>query len=246
VKRLGSWTAGLGLCGATLFVPSAFAVTTGHVGVFSEYVFRGITANGGAAVQGGIDHIGASGLLAGVWATNANNFGGSEFDIYAGYLHKFSDTVMADVGVLYYYLSEDEEGPVVDFDGDGIPDIEDLDTFEFFATLFAGPVKLQAYWSPDYLQLDEEAFYYTATYTHKINETISMAVQAGYTHGDAPEYVYGDDYIDYSIMLNKTIREGLVFTLGFIDTNLSDKDRTLQGTDDDPKVMVSAKQTFAF
>jgi len=246
VNRIGSWTAGLGLCGATLLSPTAMAVTTAHVGVFSEYVFRGITANGGAAVQGGIDYMHNSGLLAGVWATNANNFGGSEFDLYAGYLHKFSDTVMADIGVLYYYLSEDEEGPILDFDGDGIPDNEDLDTFEFFATLFAGPVKLQTYYSPDYLQLDEEAFYYTGTYNHKINETIHLALQLGYTHGDAPEMVYGDDYFDYSIMLNKTIREGLVFSLGFIDTNLSDSDRTLEGTDDDPKVMVSLKQTFPF
>ncbi|MCC2658555.1 MAG: hypothetical protein K0Q76_3663 [Panacagrimonas sp.] len=246
MNRYGRWTAGLGLCGATLLSPAALATTTAHVGVFSEYVFRGITANGGAAVQGGIDYVHDSGLLAGVWATNANNFGGSEFDIYAGYLHKFSDTVMADIGVLYYYLSEDEEGEVLDFDGDGDADIHDLDTFEFFTTLFAGPFKFQVYYSPDYLKLDEEALYYTGTYTHKINDTINVALQAGYTHGDAPEYVYGDDYIDYSIMLNKTVREGLVFSLGFIDTNLSDTDRVLQGTDDDPKVMVSAKQTFPF
>lgn len=246
MNRIGSWTAGIGLCGATLLSPAALGATTAHVGVFSEYVFRGITANGGAAVQGGIDYMRDSGLLAGVWASNANNFGGSEFDLYLAYLHKFSDTVMADIGVLYYYLSEDEEGPILDFDGDGVPDIEDLDTVEFFATLFAGPVKLQAYWSPDYLQLDEEGFYYTGTYTQRINDTINVALQVGYTHGDAPEMVYGDDYIDYSIMLNKTIREGLVFSLGFIDTNLSDSDRTLEGTDDDPKVMISLKQTFPF
>lgn len=245
MNRIGSWTAGLGLCGATVLSPAAMAVTTAHVGVFSEYVFRGITANGGAAVQGGIDYIHDSGLLAGVWATNANNFGGSEFDLYAGYLHKFSDTVMFDIGALYYYLSEDEEEAILDFDGDGVADIEDLDTLEFFATLFAGPFKFQTYWSPDYLQLDEDGYYYTGTYTHKIKDTINVALQVGYTHGDAPEMVYGDDYIDYSIMLNKTIREGLVFTLGFIDTNLSDSDR-LEGTDDDPKVMVSLKQTFPF
>lgn len=246
MNRIGTWNAALGLCGATLFAPAALAMTTAHVGVFSEYVFRGFTANGGAAVQGGIDHINANGLLAGVWASNANNFGGSEFDVYAGYLHKFSDTLMVDVGALYYLLTEDEEGPLLDVDGDGVPDIEDLDTLELFVTLFAGPVKLQAYWSPDYLQLDEDGYYYTGTYTHQINDTLSVALQAGYTHGDAPEYVFGDDYIDYSIMLNKVVRDGLVFTLGLIDTNLSDSDRALQGTDDDPKVMVSAKYTFPF
>ena len=39
------------LAGSTLVQ----AGTTGHVGVFSEYVFRGVVANGGAAGQGGID-----------------------------------------------------------------------------------------------------------------------------------------------------------------------------------------------
>ena len=240
-----TWTAGLGLCGASLFAPAALAATTGHVGVFSEYVFRGITANGGAAVQGGIDHVGDSGLLAGVWASNTAVFGGSELDLYAGYLHKFSETVMVDVGALYYVLSEDKESPLFDVDGDGTPDQTDLDTLEFFTTLFAGPVKLQAYYSDDYVGTDEEAFYYTATYTHKLTDTISLAGQVGYTHGDGAEYFYGDDYIDYSVMLNKTIREGLVFQLGFIDTNLKDEGAYLDSKDD-PKVMISAKQTFTF
>lgn len=245
MNRIGSWTAGIGLCGASLLSPAALAVTTGHVGVFSEYVFRGITANGGAAVQGGVDHMNANGLLAGVWASNTAVFGGSELDVYAGYLHKFSDTVMVDVGALYYILSEDKESPRFDVDGDGTIDDTDLDTLEFFTTLFAGPVKLQAYYSDDYVGTDEEGFYYTGTYTHKINETISVAGQVGYTHGDGPEYFYGDKYVDYSLMLNKTIREGLVFTLGFIDTNLKDEGAYVDSKDD-PKVMISAKQTFPF
>lgn len=242
---LSRWTAGLGLCGASLFAPMALAATTGHVGVFSEYVFRGIVANGGAAVQGGIDHVGDSGLLAGIWATNTAAFGGSELDLYAGYLHKFSDTVLVDVGALYYILSEDKESPLYDVDGDGTVDQTDLDTLEFFATLFAGPVKLQAYYSDDYVGTDEEAFYYAATYTHKLNDTISVAGQVGYTHGDGAEYFYGDKYVDYSVMLNKTIREGLVFSLGFVDTNLKDEGAFVD-TEDEPKVMISAKQTFSF
>lgn len=246
MKKASTWRAGFGLCAASLFVPTAFAATTGHVGVFSEYVYRGVVANGGAAVQGGIDYAGANGLLAGVWASNANAFGGSEFDIYAAYLHKFSDTVLFDVGALYYFLTEDEERGILDFDGDGIPDREDLDTLELFATLFAGPVKAQVYWSPDYIGTDEEAWYASAMYTHKINDTISVAVQAGYTDGDGAEFIYGTHYIDYSLTLNKTVREGLVFSLAVIDTNLEEGDFTFAEADDDPKVVISAKQTFPF
>lgn len=245
MMRFSGWTAGLGLCGASLFAPAALAATTGHVGGFSEYVFRGITANGGAAVQGGIDHVGSSGLLAGVWASNTAVFGGSELDVYAGYLHKFSDKLLVDVGALVYLLTEDKERAIFDLDGDGAADRKDLDTLEFFTTMFYGPVKLQAYYSDDYVGSDEEAYYYTATYTHAINPTVSVAGQVGYTHGDGPEYFYGDKYVDYSISLNKTIREGLVFSLSAIDTNLKDEGVYVD-TRDDPKILVSAKQTFNF
>lgn len=239
MKQLGPWLAAAGVCAATMCPIAAQAATSGHVGVFSDYVFRGVVANGDAAVQGGIDHLGDQGLLAGVWASNANKFGGSELDLYAGYLHKFSDTVMADVGALYYFLTEDKEALAIN------PERENLDTLELFVTLFAGPVKAQVYWSPDYLATDEEGFYYTATYTHKINDTINVAAQAGYTHGDGAELIYGDDYVDYSLMLNKTVREGLVFSLGLIDTNLKDE-YVFADSSDDPKVMISAKQTFPF
>ena len=245
MNRFGRWTAGVGLCAATVLAPAALAVTTGHVGVFSEYVFRGIVANGGAAVQGGIDHVHDNGLMGGVWASNTAVFGGSELDLYAGYLHKFSDKLMVDVGALYYVLSEDKESPQFDVDGDGTVDDTDLDTLEFFTTVFAGPVKLQAYYSDDYVGTDEEGFYYTGTYTHQFTDTVSVAGQLGYTHGDGPEYFYGDKYWDYSLMLNKTIREGLVFSLGFVDTNLKDEG-AFEDSKDDPKVMISAKQTFSF
>lgn len=245
MKQLSPWLATAGMCGAAMFPFAAQSATTGHVGVFSEYVFRGITANGNAAVQGGIDYFGANGVLAGIWASNANAFGGSELDVYAGYLHKINDKVMVDVGALYYLLTEDKEVPVLDFNGDGVRDRENLDTLELFVTLFAGPVKAQAYYSPDYLSTSNEAYYYTATYTHKFSDTLNVAVQGGYTHGEAPEAIYGDDYVDYSLTLNKTIREGLVFSLSAIDTTLSSEDR-FQGSDDDPKILVSAKQTFSF
>lgn len=215
------------------------AATTGHVGVFSEYVFRGIVANGGAAVQGGIDHLGDQGLLAGVWASNANKFGGSELDVYAGYLHKINDTVTVDVGALYYFLTEDKEAETN-------PERRDQDTLELFATAFVGPVKLQMYWSPDYLAQREDAYYYTGTYTHTLKPTLTLAAQVGYTHGDGAEMVYGDKYVDYSLTLSKALPDGIVFSLAAIDTDLSDEGFLFPNTDDDPKILVSAKKTFPF
>lgn len=225
--------------GLLLLCCQAMAETTAHVGGFSEYVFRGVVADGGAAVQGGIDHHDDSGLLAGVWASNANAFGGSEFDLYLGYLHAFSESVLVDVGALYYILPEDKENLALN------PARTDLDTLEWFTTLYAGPLKFQAYYSHDFVATREEAFYYTASYTHEIKPTVSATIQAGYTDGDGAVAAYGDEYADFSLSLAKTVREGLVFSLTRVDSTLADEGAFV-GTDDDPKIVVGVKQTFDF
>ena len=44
---------------------------TANVGLFSEYIFRGIAQTGGKpAVQGGFDYGHSSGFYAGTWASN--------------------------------------------------------------------------------------------------------------------------------------------------------------------------------
>lgn len=238
-KDLCRWTAGIGLCGASLLAPAmAHASTmTGNVGVFSDYVFRGIVAEGGAAVQGGIDYYHDSGVFLGTWVSNSNPFGGNEWDLYGGFSHHFGNKLVADVGVLRYTFSEDNEI-------DGAPN---LDTTEFFAGLTMGPAKAQVYYSDDYVGTDDEAWYYTALWTQPIRDTIAVALQVGYTEGDGAEAVYGDDYVDYSLTLNKTIREGLVFSLAVIDTNLKDEDGgAFVNAEDKPKFLVSVKQTFPF
>lgn len=218
---------------------SALAAVKGNVGVFSEYVFRGVAAEGGAAVQGGIDYSHDSGFLGGIWASNTALFGGSELDVYAGYLHHFSDTVALDVFALYYLLPEDQENPPFP------PATKDLDTAEFGTTLFAGPVKAQFYYSPDFVATGKPSFYYSAAYSHAITPTVSITAQAGYTHGGGAELAFGDRYVDYSLAITKTIREGLVFSLTAVDTNLSGADLP-SGRDDDPKVYVGLKYTFDF
>ena len=44
---------------------------TGNVGLFSQYIFRGLTqTNRKPAIQGGFDYAHESGFYAGVWASN--------------------------------------------------------------------------------------------------------------------------------------------------------------------------------
>src|SRR5262245_32365582 len=44
---------------------------TGNIGLFSQYIFRGLTqTNGDPAIQGGLDYSHSSGFYLGTWATN--------------------------------------------------------------------------------------------------------------------------------------------------------------------------------
>jgi uncharacterized protein (TIGR02001 family) len=93
-------------------VPSGHTLTA-NVGLFSEYLFRGIAQTAGKpAVQGGFDYAHASGFYAGTWASNASwleDFGqydrsSLEWDLYAGYRNAFpgqSDWTY-DAGLYYY------------------------------------------------------------------------------------------------------------------------------------------------
>jgi len=89
---------------APAFTPSA------NVGIFSDYIFRGVTQTGTQpALQGGFDLAHSSGAYVGVWsssiswlsdsgtATNA----GTEFDTYAGYKGEAAG-LGYDVGFLKY------------------------------------------------------------------------------------------------------------------------------------------------
>ena len=84
---------------------SAPALTTsGNLAFTSDYVFRGITQNGGkTAVQGGFDVAHTSGLSAGVWASNVS-YGTAtlEVDAYAAYGFSLTKDIAASVGYIGY------------------------------------------------------------------------------------------------------------------------------------------------
>jgi uncharacterized protein (TIGR02001 family) len=84
--------------------PAAF-ITSGNLAFTSDYVFRGITQNGGkTALQGGFDVAHTSGLSAGVWASNISWAPSTslEVDLYANYGFSLSKDFSATVGYLAY------------------------------------------------------------------------------------------------------------------------------------------------
>lgn len=106
---------------ASAFV-SAFAsaadsphTLTSNVGVFSQYIFRGLTqTNKDPALQGGFDYSHASGFYAGAWMSNISwltdtpavtsyTSSSLEMDFYGGYKGTIIGDLGFDIGILQYY-----------------------------------------------------------------------------------------------------------------------------------------------
>jgi len=97
--------------------PASPHTITGNVGLFSQYVFRGIAqTDEDVALQGGFDYSHASGFYIGTWASNvswlkdapagatpAYSSSSLEVDVYGGFRGTIGDTgVGYDLGVLQY------------------------------------------------------------------------------------------------------------------------------------------------
>ena len=119
--------------------PASPHTISANVGLYSQYIFRGLTqTDGDPALQGGADYSHSSGFYAGFWASNIewtknNNFGapGSyidggdvEIDFYGGYKWGFAPDWTLDLGTLYYY-----------YPGDVVPGFAKADAWEIYAGL---------------------------------------------------------------------------------------------------------------
>jgi len=113
----------LGLAVASTFVSPAAVMAqqgtaasshtfTGNVGLFSEYIFRGVKqTDGKPALQGGFDYAHSSGIYLGTWASNVSVLSDAgaytssslEWDFYGGYKGSFGGDFSYDVGLLQYY-----------------------------------------------------------------------------------------------------------------------------------------------
>jgi len=95
--------------------PASPHTLTGNAGIYSQYIFRGITqTNKDPALQGGFDYSHSSGFYAGTWLSNvswltdspaATGYKSSslEWDFYGGYKGTITGDLGFDVGVLQYY-----------------------------------------------------------------------------------------------------------------------------------------------
>lgn len=237
--------------------PAAMASVTGGVAVTSEYMFRGIDSEDGAAVQGNLDWSHESGIYAGIWGSNANLAGGNELDLIAGWSGDLSDSVNLDVGAIYFIFSEDEEG--VDDSVDG-----DLDYLELYAGINIQNFSFYAYYASNFFNVEDndsfqandgESIYVSADYAIPLNSVASLNLHIGSQIGDGADAFYGtadpldpgeyDDgeYVDYGISLDIDMGNDWTTSMAIIDTDL-DEDSVFSPGEDEPKFVVTLSKSF--
>lgn len=177
-----------------------------NVALSTDYMYRGGSqTNEQPAISGGFDYGHASGVYAGVWASNVD-FGDSaniEIDYYGGIAGEFSNGISWDVGGLYYQYPG-----VTDADDAG----GDFDFFEAYGGLgytfgdvqFEPTIGAFFAYSPDYFGEVGDSYYVALDLGFSLPYDIGLAFQYGNQMFD-DEAAAGTDYQHYSVGLSKDI-----------------------------------------
>ena len=200
-----------------LAVPAAVAAeVTGNVTVASDYSFRGWSqTTRDPAIQGGLDVVFESGFSMGTWGSNVNyganaegDVASMEWDLYAGWSGEISDGMELGVQAIHF-----------EYPGDS-----DLRYQEIAVSLSFGDFGLGLNYSPSYLGVSGETFFYpSASYSYALTEEISLDFSVGLNIAKSDDF-FGDsnEYIDYSASASLPLG-GVNFGLGIFGTNLSDE-----------------------
>ena len=172
LTKFGLVTAVAGMMVAAPMLSSAGV--SGNIGVFSDYVLRGINGAGGTegngpVVQGGFDYSGDSGIYAGYWGSNLGYSNGStasgfENDFYAGWGGSSGDVSYSIGFIQYYYLH-----------------VSDSDGLEINPTVSYGPVSFGLkYLATDVAWGNTGDIYWTLGYSASLPADFSLSATAGY------------------------------------------------------------------
>lgn len=114
--------------------PASPHTVTYNAGLYSQYIFRGLTQTGEEmAFQGGVDYAHSSGFYAGAWASNVSwledgsyyDNSSLELDVYGGYASAIGETGIGyNVGLLQYI-----------YPGDKLPGVKAAETTEVYGAL---------------------------------------------------------------------------------------------------------------
>jgi len=172
LTKFGLVTAVAGMMVAAPMLASAGV--SGNIGVFSDYVLRGINGAGGTegngpVVQGGFDYSGDSGVYAGYWGSNLGYSNGStasgfENDFYAGWGGSSGDVSYSIGFIQYYYLH-----------------VANSDGLEIYPTVSYGPVSFGLkYLTSDVAWGNSGDIYWTLGYSASLPADFNLSATAGY------------------------------------------------------------------
>jgi len=98
--------------------PASPHTFTYNIGLYSQYIFRGLTQTAERpAIQGGVDYSHASGFYVGTWGSNISwledggnyKHSSAEIDLYGGFRNTIGETGIGyDVGLLNYFYPGDK------------------------------------------------------------------------------------------------------------------------------------------
>ena len=152
---------------------------TGNFGIYSQYIFRGLTqTDEKPAFQGGFDYTNKNGLYIGTWGSNISWLHDSgvcahgcslEWDIYGGWRYAFNDDWGMDLGVYYYW-----------YPGSYNPGVTNPDTTELY---IAGSWKWASlkysYSVSNTFGVPDNAWYLDLTANYPINDQWTLNAHVG-------------------------------------------------------------------
>ncbi len=210
---------------------------SGHVGVFNNYLWRGVSyTDDSAAVQGGLDYVTATGAYLGTWVSNLAAGQGQQVDLYAGMTGQLG-AIVYDVGL--YQLT--------------YPLIADRDSTEIYGAIGYGVFSLGLWTEIDSSRAGDNAlgsYYLEGNFVFalpNIKQT-DFKLHAGYWFTNEREEGF-NNYLDYSANVVRHTELG-DFSLGLYGNSLEQGDRYFDAPrerfSDRPRVVIGWSRRFDF
>jgi uncharacterized protein (TIGR02001 family) len=166
----------------------------GTLAATTDYVYRGVSqTDEGPAIQGSLDVGHSNGMYAGIWASNVDfdepDGIDYELNLYVGWVYDFTEDTSLDVQVVRYLYPGANAGYSFNFN-------------ELIAALsFLEYYTVTAAYSNDWLNTDENAFYYHFGADIPLGiRDLNLKLGAGFNDiSDAA----GDDYWDFQAGINR-------------------------------------------
>ena len=211
--------------------PTPAYTITGNFGIYSQYVFRGLTqTDRKPAFQGGFDFAHSNGFYLGTWGSNISwlhdagvcNHGCSlEWDLYGGWKYSINDDWGTDIGMLYYY-----------YPGSYVGGATKPDTTEVYGAVSWKWVSLKYSYSVDHtFGVPDNAGYIDLSANYPINDAWTLNAHVGrQDYRGSTSGVSNDvfDYTDWKLGVTWAFN-GYNVGAYYTDTNAKDAGYTLAG-----------------